>query len=163
MADLRRLFEALGFSSVQTFIASGNVIFGSASRSPQALERRIERRLHDALGFEVATFIRSTGDLARIARYKPFRKAELSAAGNALYIAFLAGNPSARAKQKLLALTSDVDDLHVAGREAYWLCRKKMSESDFSGALLEKTLGLRATLRNATTVRKMAVQYSRRP
>ena len=34
-----------------------------------------------------------------------------------------------------------------------------MSESLFSGALLERTIGLPATLRNVTTVRKLAAKY----
>jgi hypothetical protein len=34
-----------------------------------------------------------------------------------------------------------------------------MSESAFSGALLEKAIGMPATLRNATTVKKLAAKY----
>ena len=32
MAELKRLFEALGFTNVETFIASGNVIFDSSAK-----------------------------------------------------------------------------------------------------------------------------------
>jgi hypothetical protein len=42
---------------------------------------------------------------------------------------------------------------------ARWLGRKKLSESTFSGASLERTLGARATLRNSTTVGKIAAQF----
>ncbi len=38
MDHLRRLFEALGFTNVETFIASGNVIFDSTSKSTKAFE-----------------------------------------------------------------------------------------------------------------------------
>ena len=51
MAELRGQFEALGFSDVETFIASGNVIFTSRAKGGQALERRIEARLHQTLGY----------------------------------------------------------------------------------------------------------------
>jgi uncharacterized protein (DUF1697 family) len=47
-----------------------------------------------------------------------------------------------------------------AGRHVYWLCRKLISKSDFSLTRLEKTLTVTATLRNATTVRKIAATYS---
>jgi uncharacterized protein (DUF1697 family) len=40
MDDLRRLFEAMGFSNVETFIASGNVIFESASTDSGELEHK---------------------------------------------------------------------------------------------------------------------------
>jgi uncharacterized protein (DUF1697 family) len=160
MDYLRRLFEAMGFSNVETFIASGNVIFEATAKSTKELERKIEAALQESLGYGVATFIRTTSELADIAAYKPFPASDLEAEGNMLYIAFLTDKPSDAAKQKLLLFTSDVDEFHVNGHEVYWLCRKKMSESNFSGALLEKTLGLPATLRNSTTVKKMAAKYA---
>ena len=160
MEYLRALFETLGFANVETFIASGNVIFDSTSRSTRALERKIESCLLEALGYEVATFIRSTVELANIAQHKPFPDSELSAAGHTLYIGFMAGEPSDTAKEKLLSLATKVDDFRLNGREVYWLCRTKFGESEISGALLAKTLGMPATLRNSTTVKKMAAKYS---
>jgi len=160
MDYLRRLFEALGFSNVETFIASGNVIFDSTSKNTKALTKKIERYLRETLGYEVATFIRSTTELATIAHYQPFIEAELKAEGNTLYIDFLPDPPDEEAKQKLRLLTTEVDDFHLSGRELYWLCRKKFSESEVSGALLEKTLGMQGTLRNSTTVKKIAAKYS---
>ncbi len=40
-----------------------------------------------------------------------------------------------------MALKTDIDDFHVQGREVYWLCRRKQSESTFSNAMLEKAIG----------------------
>ena len=160
MDYLRALFEKLGFASVETFIASGNVIFDSTSRNTRALEKKIESCLLKALGYEVTTFVRSTAELADIAQHKPFPDSELSAAGHALYIGFMASEPSDTAKTKLLSLSTKVDALHLNGREIYWLCRVKFGDSEISGALLAKTLGMPATLRNSTTVKKMAAKYS---
>lgn len=159
MDTLRQLFEAMGFSNVQTFIASGNVIFDSPATDTPELERQIADSLRTALGYGVATFIRTPQELARIAQSHPFA-VELDAAGNTLYIAFVGAPPSNEARQKLGLLTTAVDEFHVDGCEVYWLCRKKMSESNFSGAVLEKTLGQQATLRNSTTVKKIAAKYS---
>jgi uncharacterized protein (DUF1697 family) len=160
MEYLRELFETLGFSNVETFIASGNVIFDSKSKNTKALEKKIEDCLQDTLGYRVGTFIRSLTQLAEIANYKPFNAPQLEAEVHALYIAFLADVPSDEAKQKLMSFTTATDEFHVAGREFYWLARKKFSESVFSGALLEKTLGMPATLRNSTTVKKIATKYA---
>jgi uncharacterized protein (DUF1697 family) len=52
-----------------------------------------------------------------------------------------------------------VDDFHVHKREIYWMCRIRMSDSTFSGGLLEKTVGLPATMRNTGTVKKLAAKY----
>lgn len=159
MDRLRTVFGSLGFAGVETFIASGNVIFETPLENAQALERRIERRLREALGYEVATFLRSPAELAAIASYEPFPAAEPVADRDSLYVAFLRAPPGTTARRKLMAFRTGTDDLHVRGREVYWLCRTKMSESAFSGALLEKTVAMPATLRNVTTVRRLAARY----
>jgi uncharacterized protein (DUF1697 family) len=158
MDDLRKLFESLGFSNVETFIASGNVLFDSPEEDEHELGKRIESCLREALGYEVATFIRSGSEMAEVANREPFPAVELAAEGASLYVAFLKVPPSEEATQKLMNLRSEVDDFQVRGREVYWLCRIRMSESAFSGAVLEKTLGMLATLRNSTTVRKLAAK-----
>jgi uncharacterized protein (DUF1697 family) len=158
MDHLRSLFEATGFSNVETFIASGNVIFDSRSKDTAALERKIEKHLHTALGYEVKTFVRTIPELEAVANYKPFGASELSA--HTLYVGFLAGSPDKPSQQKLLSCISEIDDLHIYGREVYWLSRAKlMTDSKFSGALTEKILGLRATFRNSTTIKKLAAKY----
>ncbi|MBA2502799.1 MAG: DUF1697 domain-containing protein [Pyrinomonadaceae bacterium] len=159
MDYLRDLFAALGFANVETLIASGNVIFSSASKNTKGLEQKIEIHLHETLGYKVATFVRSTSELAAIARYKPFADSELNAEGHTLYIGFLSAKPVDEAKQKMAAHRTEVDEFHFHGREIYWLCRKKFSETQFKGNL-EKLLGMQATLRNSTTVKKIAVKYS---
>ncbi|HEX8490901.1 MAG TPA: DUF1697 domain-containing protein, partial [Chthoniobacterales bacterium] len=59
MAELRRVFQALGFKDVETFIASGNVVFNSGVSDLRALEFLIEDRLRSVLGYEVSTFLRT--------------------------------------------------------------------------------------------------------
>ena len=159
MDRLRELFESLGLSNVETFIASGNVIFDAPAESARTLEEKIESHLRESLGYEVATFIRSTSELADIAGYRPFATSELDKEGDSLYIAFLRSQPGGEAEERLSAFRTEIDDFHVHERELYWLCRKKSSESAFSGALLEKTIGMPATMRNASTVRKLAAKY----
>jgi uncharacterized protein (DUF1697 family) len=158
MDVLRRMFESLGFSNVETFIASGNVIFETPSKDNKMLEGRIGKKLKEALGYEIAAFIRTDAEVAAIASYKPFRKSELDAAA-ALNVAFLADALDRESTNKLMTLKTDIDDFHVHEREIYWLCLKKQSESTFSNVLLEKTLGRQSTLRGINTVRKMAEKY----
>ena len=159
MDFLRHLFESHGFSNVETFIASGNVVFETKSKNAQALEREIANSLREVLGYEVATFIRTGTELAAIANYKPFSQAALDGAA-ALNIAFLTDGLNDKSSQKLMMLRTDIDDFHVHGREIYWLCRKSQSGSKISNAVLEKALGQKSTLRGANTVKKMAAKYS---
>jgi len=159
MDTLRREFEAIGLKAVGTFMASGNVVFTAPPGKATALERKIEKRLHDSLGYEVRTFIRTEAEVAAIAGYKPFEEAQLRSA-QAVNVAFL-GDPLEPAAVKLLmAMRTPIDDFHVNGREMYWLCRKKQSESTFSNARFEKALGGRATFRGVKTIVKLAAKYS---
>ncbi len=160
MDHLRSLFESMGFANVETFIASGNVIFDSPARSAKNLEKKIEGALQEKLGYEVKTFVRSIPELTAIASYKPFADADSGADGCVLYIGFLSDNPAADARRKLLALATKVDEFHTAGRELYWLCRTKFSQSEISGNMLAKALGMPTTLRNSNTVKRLAAKYS---
>lgn len=157
MTELRQLFEALGFSSVETFIASGNVTFRSRSVSPRSLEKKIEKHLRKSLGYDVSTLIRSISDLSAIVSLKPFPDAETEA--YALYVGLLKSVPREPEQKKVLALRTPTDEFRVEGRELYWLCRTKSMESIVSGARLEKTVGMPATFRNVNTLRKLAAKY----
>ena len=158
MQTLRKLAESFGLSDVETFIASGNLIFQSTVQDAAVLERKIASGLQGALGYEVATFIRSEQELTQIAAYQAFPQSEVDAA-TAFNIAFLSAPLDAMAFQKLIGLTSAIDEFVPHARQIYWLCQKKQSESTFSNALLEKTLGLKSTLRGANTIHKMVARY----
>lgn len=60
---------------------------------------------------------------------------------------------------KLMALKTEIDDFHTQGREVYWLCRKRQSESTFSTNVLEKTLSRPATMRGMRTIKRLAAKY----
>ncbi|HBB86692.1 MAG TPA: DUF1697 domain-containing protein [Blastocatellia bacterium] len=161
MDQLRQSFEALGFANVETFIASGNVIFEAKSKDTAVLQRKIEKHLHQALGYEVATLVRTLAELEQVANHRPFAETEMNLPGNTLYVGFIADNPAKAASQKVEALATDADDLKVAGREVYWLLKHtNFSDSKLSGAILERTLGMKATFRNINTVRRILKKYS---
>ena len=143
MAELRRLFENLGLQEVETFIASGNVVFQSDASDLRRLELKIEDRLRTALGFEVSTFLRTEEELAAMAKYEPFQKSHLQDA-TALNVGLLVEPPSAAAKKLIASFESPIDDFHVHGREVYWLSQAKQSDSKFSNARFEKALNVRA-------------------
>ena len=75
----------------------------------QTLFWKIEKKLNEELGYEVATFIRTDAELAEIAKHKPFPQANLDAA-MALNIGFLAESLDESSIQKLMSLKTDIDD-----------------------------------------------------
>jgi uncharacterized protein (DUF1697 family) len=109
MDQLGSLFEELGFANVETFIASGNVIFDSKATNIKSLERKIDKHLEKSLGYEVTTFIRSVAEIAEIARYEPFAREELNGDGNTLFVCFVAAAPTREVAKKLLELASPIE------------------------------------------------------
>jgi uncharacterized protein (DUF1697 family) len=166
MEQLRSIFESMGFTDVETFINSGNIIFSVDTDNSKILEQKIEQQLQAELGFEVPTFIRTDQELSAIANHQAFPNLELQSAV-ALNIAFLA-DPITADNIKILdtlkisityGASEAIDDFHSNNREIYWLCRVKQSESKFSNAILEKKLKVKSTLRGADTIKKIAAKY----
>ncbi|HLW47219.1 MAG TPA: DUF1697 domain-containing protein [bacterium] len=155
MDRLRREFAAMSFSDVETFIASGNVLFASRAGNVAALEQRIGERLGGALGYDVGVFIRTPDQLQAIAHFAPFRADE---PGPRLpdNVIFLAAPPRAAARRAVAALRTATDDFRIRGREIYWRRRRKPGTTVFSTVPLEKALGTAFTIRNAGTVTKLA-------
>jgi len=156
MDRLRAIFEALGFGDVSTFIASGNVAFTSGSTDTPAMERRIEKALHEALGYKVETFVRTPAELAAAVEHDPF---EEPAETHSLLLGFLAAAPSPDVCLAVAVTGTDVDDLRVHGRELYWRCHTRISESQVKTKELDRILGAPMTTRNVTTIRKLVAKY----
>ena len=153
MDRLRELFQALHFANVEPFIASGNVAFESASADPRGLERRIEKQLHESLGFEVATFVRTPAELAAALEHEAFPGAIDPA--HTLSIGFLVKQPTAAACEALAGLNTPTDLFHVHRSELYLLRKTRISHSKVTAKHLESA-GMPSTMRNVTTLRKLA-------
>lgn len=158
MGRLKDLFEELDLRSVETFIASGNVVFEGGRTGETALRKRIEDHLRQALGYEVATFLRSERELAALVKGCPFSESDIASA-TALNVALLQAPLTAEAETRLQTLRTEVDAFRAAGREIWWLCGVKQSESTFSNAVFEKTVQVKATFRGFNTLQRMAAKY----
>lgn len=159
MATLKSLFEALGLRSVETFIASGNVIFDTDRSPDAALEAVIADHLAAHLGFPVATFLRTDAELAAVAACRPFDAPAMAAAA-AFNVGFVSSPLAPDEVAALASFRTDIDDFATAGREVYWLCRRKQSESTFSNAAFERALRRQATFRSLNTVARLAAKVA---
>jgi uncharacterized protein (DUF1697 family) len=159
MERLRELFAELGFEGAETFIASGNVIFRAPGGEPAGIEAKVEAHLGRALGYAVDTFLRTADELASVVAARPFAEEEAGAPGHSLYVAFLRGPLAGEAERALLAFRTEVDELHVRGRELHWLCRGKMTDSKIEWRKLERAIAMSTTVRNMTMLRKLAALY----
>lgn len=158
MDALCEQFEAAGLLKVETFIASGNVIFESRNADTAKLEAKIEKQLAATLGYEVATFVRTRAEVARLSKYAAFPDEKLASAG-AFCVAFIKAPLTAAQALILQLFVTDVDEFRSAGCEIFWLCKVRQSESKFSNAQFERKMGIAATFRSMTTAKKLALKY----
>ena len=157
MERLRKEFEGMGFTGVETFIASGNVIFTSRAANPAALEKKIEARLRAALGYEVATFVRTAEEVAAVAGCQPFTAPIED--GATVFVGFVQRPLDAAAARAVMTFKTEIDDFRVKGREVYWLRKTRESDSPFKYVSLEKKLKTRATFRGINTIARLAAKH----
>jgi uncharacterized protein (DUF1697 family) len=155
MDALRAAFEALALADVETFIASGNVLFGSGARDLAALERKIEAQLLQCFGFEIHSFVRTLDEVATLTVHPTF-----DVAATTQVVGFLRSAPTPQALHTIAGMATDIDRLQVHGRELFWFSDHKQSESVFSNAVFERALDMRTTFRGLSTLRKLVAKHT---
>lgn len=156
-AELVTAFEDLGLDSVDTYRASGNVIFDAPRQAEDLLIAAIESGLEDALGYAVPTFIRSGAKVRGIADFDPFDPDLVAASKGKVQVSLLTNAPVADLRERALALATDDDLLSIAGRELYWLPSGGVSETDLDLRGIEGLLGP-ATMRTKATIEGIAAK-----
>jgi uncharacterized protein (DUF1697 family) len=155
--ELRGHFEAMGFSDVRTFRASGNVVFDGEARPPEQVREWIETGLAESLGYAVPTFVRSAAEVRAIAAAAPFEPRRLRSAGK-LQVALLATEPSPEARADALAVAGDRDGLIFDVLEVYWLPSGGVLDSALDMTKLARLLGS-MTIRTKGTIEQIATKH----
>ncbi len=154
MDRLRAEFSNIGFTDVETFIASGNVLFNGVG-AVAGIESRIEQHLGEQLGWAVPTFVRSAPDVTAIVEFadsKPF--GELADDHTHMVVLTRARIDTQHAAAIASSSTTD-NRFHVQGSEVHWAIAGKLSASVMTLPKLVKLVG-RNTTRNITSVRRLA-------
>ena len=89
MAELRLICEGLGFSNVQTYIASGNVVFESTLGAVK-IKSTLGAEIAKYLGKPAEVFIRDKAEVQNLIADVPFPQAE----GNRLMVILLDHTPA---------------------------------------------------------------------
>ncbi len=153
MNELRASFEDLGYTDVTTYIQTGNVLFTSSSKSEKNIAAAVEQRLAEDFGDSPAVLIRSVADLRRVGSSSPYTKAGADPARH--HVTFLATLPTKAALDALALPPSRRDELVVDGKEVYVHTPDGYAETKYTGAFLERRLGVVSTTRNWNTVSKL--------
>jgi uncharacterized protein (DUF1697 family) len=150
MPELKRCFEAAGFTDVKTLLSSGNVVFSARATPEASLERKIEAALKKRLGNAFLTIVRSVDALRAILASDPYGPLPADAKR---VVTFLRDPP--RAKPELPIELDGARILRVEGREAFSAYVPGLHGPVFM-TLIEKTFGKDVTTRTWDTVKKAA-------
>ena len=156
MADLKRLYEKLGFSKVLTYIQSGNVLFDTDEENdPKQLSKKIEAAIYQAYGFQVPLILRNVAELKAAISENPFTKEKNQPETDRLYVTFLSEIPKPELVTKLGQIEFGLDRYEINGQELYICYDTKYSNSKLTNPLIENKLKMAATTRNWKTVNKL--------
>lgn len=158
MAELKKVFENMGFHSVQSYIQSGNVLFISDKEEEQ-LRVEIETIIENTFGFPVTLILRTLDELETIIAECPFTGEDITEAiassdGEALYVSMFARNPSLKDTERLTKYNTQQDKYKISGRNIYFLFYNSIRNSKLA-ASLQKT-DILSTSRNFKTISKLA-------
>ena len=144
MADLKRICEAAGLQSVQTYIASGNVVF-QTSLAEAAVKAMLEERLHAHTGQTVGVIVRTAAELAGVLRENPFKEAP----GNRVMAIFL-DHPALPAMLDGVTGQAEHEHIRLGRREIY-----VHYDAGQGSTKLRIPAAARGTARNMNTVAKL--------
>lgn len=154
MPELKRCFEAAGFTDVKTLLSSGNVAFSTPrATSPATLQQRAEAAMQAGLGRSFMTLVRPSAHLQRLVETAPFARFDL-APGAKRVVSFLPAPPAASP----VALPLSLGEACIHGLDGAEVFCSYVPGPDgpVFMQLLEKTFGKAITTRTWDTVAKCA-------
>jgi len=151
MAELRSVLENMGLKNVQTYIQSGNIVFGHNDTDKKALEIRVHDKIEKHFGFDVPVLILEPKDVDRILNESPFE----DDGDNKLYYVLLKNAPNEGLKVAFNNLKFDQEDFHITDTCVYLFCRNGYGNAKLNNNLIERKLNVEATTRNHKTMLKL--------
>jgi uncharacterized protein (DUF1697 family) len=142
MQALKTLCTSLGLRDVQTYIQSGNLVF----RDNEGMEA--------SFGFRPVVIVRTASELRKIIAKNPFAGRK-EGEPSKLLVVFMNSAPMKQARDKLLAIPCDPEELHIHGREVYIYYPDGMARPKIPLIRMEKALQCSSTGRNWNTVNKL--------
>lgn len=152
MADLKALYESMGFLQVQTYLQSGNVVFQTQNAQNEVLGKSIEAKIAQQMELNITVIIRNGFDIMEILERNPFLTSSSDEVMDKLYVTFLSEEPNEVAVSKLKDTQSGLDTFIQFGKEIYVFCPTGYGRTKLTTNFFETKLNLKATSRSWRTV-----------
>jgi len=153
MAELRELYESLGYTGAVTLIQSGNVVFRTRERNEAAIAGRISDAIEGRWGFRPEVMLRSAAGIREVAARNPFA-GRSGIEPDKLAVMFLQQDPGDEVRRKVAAVPVDPEEVRFEGRELWIYFPNGMGQSK-APAMIGKVLRMPTTGRNWNTVLKL--------
>lgn len=147
MADLKALFQSLGFIDVLTYIQSGNVVFSSEQETSAEV---ILNAIQASYGWEVPVLLKKASEIERILNDCPFPKEKKEKS----YFVLLFETPSAENLEITLSYQYPNEEYVVTPECVYYYCSLGFGNAKM-GNIFEKKLKVQTTARNYRTMAKL--------
>ena len=154
MDALCTLCGSLGLRDAETYVQSGNVIFRTDGRDLVRLCKRIENGIEKTFGFRSDVILRTPAELRDVIARNPFASRR-GIEPKRLAVTFLASDPGQEARDKLLAIKAEPEEVRIDGRELYIYYPNGMGRPKMTWPIIERTLKTSGTSRNWNTVTKL--------
>lgn len=151
MKELVSILEKLGYENVQTYIQSGNVVFGSKKKMGDKDAGKIGKAILNKKGFEPKILILSPSQLSDAVKNNPYP----TDIGTALHLFFLESQPPKPNLEKLEQIKIDSERFKLTKEVFYLYAPEGVGRSKLASSV-EKLIGVPATARNWNTVCKIA-------
>lgn len=149
MADLKVLFEKLGFINVQTYIQSGNIVFQFKETKAATLQQTIFNAIQKEYGFDVPNLILTPQEVESTLKNNPFKNIEQ------VYFTFLSELPTQENIDKLATYNYPDEYYELEGKIIYSHFPNGAGRAKMSNNFFENKLKVMATSRNLNTTKKL--------
>lgn len=152
MAILRDHFEQWGFTAVQTYIQSGNIVFKYPTKSPEEIAASIQQHIQMTYGFEVPVMVIRPARLEKILANNPFIEDKDP---KRIYLTFLSAVPAVDRVQALTSQDFEPEEYRIVEQHIYFFSPQSYGRAKMNNNFFEKKLKVNATTRNWRTSNKL--------
>jgi len=149
MPEVKKAFEAAGFTNVVTLLASGNVVFDAKAAKSATLEKKAEAAMQKVLGRTFSTFIHPVDELAKMLETNPYKGLQVAKDAKRV-VTFVRETPAGLK----LPISQDGASILKVVDNTVFSAYTRTGKGPVFMALLQRTFGREQTTRTWETLQK---------
>ena len=150
MEALRQMYAGLGYTCVQSYIQSGNVIFNTTEPDSLNLEKVISEKIYDTFGFKVQVLVITADELENALNNNPYHTDPLKDPSK-IYLTFLSEIPEKSLLYAIQPALYAPDEFSHFEKVIYNYCPNGYGNTKLTNTFFENKLKVNATSRNLKT------------